>query len=361
MSALPGSSVLIGAKLGTERIIVDRQKANAGRFSRGSVHPRREKITKLCSNAVFLIEYPSSRFMMTALFGRTETVEILEGAMRNEVETSEKTAMKSIPVVLAMALLLATSSEAGLVGLWRFDGNTNDTSGNANHATLMNGASLSSDVPGVLTGGQSLSLTGGNQHVLVPHNSRLDITSSMTISAWVKPVGNVGFDGVLAKNPSNGSLNNHAGNYELRIENGNRRPHFLYQRGGMNDTAFALAPTAVVAEGVWSHLAVTAQAGGMVNFYLNGTFVEGLPVQATFGVPNTNPLYIGSRADLVTAFNGFIDDVALFDEVLTAGQIQQLANGVIIPEPSALVSVFMGTLLGAFCRRKSLPRSARQT
>jgi large repetitive protein len=288
-----------------------------------------------------------------------ETVEIMEGAMRNWGETSEKTAMKSIPVVLAMALLLATSSEASVIGLWTFNGNTNDTSGNANHGSLMNGASLSSDVPGVLAGGQSLSLAGGNQHVLVPHNSSLDITSSMTISAWVKPVGNVGWDGVLAKNPSNGSMNNHAGNYELRIENGNRRPHFLYQRGGTNDTAFALAPTAVVPEGVWSHLAVTAQAGGMVNFYLNGTFVEGLAVETTFGFPNTNPLYIGSRADLVTTFNGFIDDVAVFDEVLTAGQIQQLANGVIIPEPSALVSVFMGTLLAAFCGRKSLRRSAR--
>jgi hypothetical protein len=267
--------------------------------------------------------------------------------------------MKSIPVVLAMALFLSTSSEAGVIGLWRFDGNTNDTSGKANHGSLMNGASLSSDVPSVLAGGQSLSLAGGNQHVLVPHNSSLDITSSITISAWVKPVGNVGWDGVLAKNPSDGSVNNHAGNYELRIENGNRRPHFLYQRGGMNDTAFALAPTAVVAEGTWSHLAITAQAGGMVNFYLNGTFAEALPVEATFGVPNTNPLYIGSRADLFTTFNGFIDDVAVFDEVLTAGQIQQLANGVIIPEPAAIVSLLMGALLGACCGRKALPRSAR--
>jgi hypothetical protein len=283
----------------------------------------------------------------------------MEGAMRNEVETSEETAMKSIPVVLAMALLLATSSEADVIGLWRFDGNTNDTSGNANHGSLMNGASLSSDVPAVLAGGQSLSLAGGMQHVLVPHNSSLDITSSITISAWVKPVGNVGFDGVLAKNPSNGSMNNHAGNYELRIENASRRPHFLYQRGAANDTAFALAPTAVVPEGVWTHLAITAQAGGMVDFYLNGTFAESLPVEATFGVPNTNPLYIGSRADLFTTFNGFIDDVAVFDEVLTAGQIQQVANGVIIPEPSALVSVLIGTLLGAFRGRKSLAISAR--
>jgi len=259
--------------------------------------------------------------------------------------------MKTIAVTLTVAALLASSAQAGLIGLWRFNGNTNDTSGKANHGALTNGASLSSDVPTVLAGGQSLSLGGGNQHMLVPHNSSLNITSAMTISAWVKPVGNVGWDGVLAKNPSsNGSANNHAGNYELRIENGNRRPHFLYQRGGTNDTAFALAPTAVVAEGVWTHLAVTAQAGGMVNFYLNGTFAEALPVEATFGVPNTNPLYLGSRADFATTFNGFIDDVAVFDEVLSAGQIRQLANGVIVPEPSAFLVAIMGALLSAFYR-----------
>lgn len=267
--------------------------------------------------------------------------------------------MKTIAVTLTVAALLASAAQADLIGLWRFNGNTNDTSGNANHGALTNGATLSSDVPTVLAGGQSLNLGGGNQHVLVPHNSSLDITSAMTISAWVKPVGNVGFDGVLAKNPSsNGSANNHAGNYELRIENGNRRPHFLYQRGAMNDTAFALAPTAVVPEGVWSHLAVTAQAGGMVDFYLNGTFVEGLPVQPTFGAPNTNPLYIGSRADFVTTFNGFIDDVAVFDQVLSAAQIRQLANGVIVPEPSALLLTIMGVLLSAFCGRKWWPRTA---
>jgi hypothetical protein len=262
--------------------------------------------------------------------------------------------MKTIAVTLTVASLLASSAQAGLIGLWRFDGNTNDTSGNANHGALMNSASLSNDVPTVLAGGQSLSLSGGNQHVLVPHNSSLNITSTMTISAWVKPVGNVGWDGVLAKNPSNGSLNNHAGNYELRIENGSRQPHFLYQRGGVNDTAFPIATASAVPQGEWTHLAVTVQAGGTVDYYLNGTFSEGIAVQPTFGVPNTNPLYIGSRADFGTTFNGFIDDVALFDEVLSAGQIRQLANGIIVPEPSAFLLAITGALLSAFCGRKWL-------
>ncbi|NIP98796.1 MAG: hypothetical protein GWO24_37490, partial [Akkermansiaceae bacterium] len=74
-----------------------------------------------------------------------------------------------------------------LIGLWSFEGNTNDSSGNDNHGELQNGASLSDEVADALGAGQSLALAGGEQHVLVPHHSSLDVTEAITITAWVKP------------------------------------------------------------------------------------------------------------------------------------------------------------------------------
>ena len=263
--------------------------------------------------------------------------------------------MRIIASFLLIALL-ATSSHAGLLGYWRFDGDTNDSSGNGNNGQLTDGASLSDDVPSVFSGGQSLALAGGTQHVLVPHDTSLDVTSSMTITAWVKPVGDVEWDGVLAKSPSDGSGANHAGNYELRIENGSRKPHFLYQRGGVDDTVFPIAPTAAVPEGSWSHLAVTVQAGGTVDYYLNGAFVESAAeaVEATFGATNTSPLYIGSRADLFTTFDGLIDEVAIFDEVLPAARIQEISTGVLIPEPSSVALACLAASL-LLLRRQRRP------
>jgi hypothetical protein len=252
--------------------------------------------------------------------------------------------MKSLIAMLFVAVL-AVPTYADLLGYWRFDGNTNDSSGNGNDGELMNGASLSGDIPAVFTAGQSLLLAGGNQHVLVPHDPSLDVTSRMTITAWVKPVGNAGWDGVLAKNPSDGSNANHAGNYELRIENVSRQPHFLYQRGGANDTVFPIATSAPIPEGQWSHLAVTVEAGATVDYYLNGAYVESVGVQSTFGATNSNPLYIGSRADLFTTFDGLIDEVAIFDEVLSGERIQQISAGALIPEPSAAMLAFVAAPL----------------
>jgi hypothetical protein len=210
-----------------------------------------------------------------------------------------------------------------LLGYWKFDGDTADSSGNGHDGTLTNGASLSDDIPAG-SSGQSLQVSGGEQHVLVPHSDGLNATEAITIAAWVKPVGDMAWDGILAKSPSDGSGLNHAGNYELRIENGARFLHFLHQQGGADDTAFHQGTASIVPGDQWTHIAVTADAtSGDVAFYINGELSETLSgVIAVDAFPtNSSPLYIGSRADLFTAMDGFIDDVALFGRALAADEI----------------------------------------
>lgn len=220
---------------------------------------------------------------------------------------------------------LSATAQAALVGYWQFEGNANDSSGLGNHGTLQNGAGFFADDP--QGPGQSLNLAGGSQHVLVPHNSSLNMPTQMTIAAWVRPIGNVAWDGVIAKSPSNGSGNQHAGNYELRIENGSRVPTFLYQQGGVNDTAAVNGAPGTVTDNVWTHVAVTVKEGSFASFYLNGAQVASPTVSAAFGALNTNPLYIGTRADLFTPMNGRIDDVALFNHALSASEISTIMGG----------------------------------
>ena len=236
--------------------------------------------------------------------------------------------MRSIVALVSTLVIAITAAEANaeLIGLWQFDGNANDSTLNANHGTLENGASFSSDTPNGT--GQSLQLEGGEQHVLIPHADTLDILEAMTISAWVN-TSNDGWDGILAKSPSDGSADNHAGNYELRIENGSRGVHLLYQNGGENDTAFHLNNDSPIPDNVWTHIAVTAEVSGEVSTYVDGALVSTHAdlVRDTFGAPNTNPLYIGSRADLFTTMNGLLDDVAIFDTILTEQQIATISTG----------------------------------
>ena len=68
-----------------------------------------------------------------------------------------------VPAALAVVALLilalsATTTHAqitnGLVGLWTFNGDPNDSSGNGNDGTLQNGATLDADTPPALGGGK---------------------------------------------------------------------------------------------------------------------------------------------------------------------------------------------------------------
>lgn len=254
---------------------------------------------------------------------------------------------KSIVALLALGAMSLGSSHAALVAHYTFDGTFDDASGFGNNGSPVNGASLSAETAPGLAGGQSLFLADGQQHVLVPHNVSLNMTETMTVTAWVKTQGNA-WEGLLAKSPSDGSTANHAGNYEIRVENGSNQLHFLYQQGGVDDTAFPISnsPLAVVGANEWIHVAVSVEqigdAPGEVKYYTNGVLADTEAIAVGFGATNASPLYIGSRADLFTQFNGNIDDLRIYNTVLSQGEI---ATTMAVPEPSAGVLTLLGTLL----------------
>ena len=232
---------------------------------------------------------------------------------------------------LVWVATLPSVLRADLVGHWTFDGDALDHSGNDNDALLEGDASYQDDWAPALGFGQSLKLEGTG-YALVEHHDSLNLSTALTLTAWIKPLGNVGWDGIIAKNPSDGSAANQAGNFELRLNAGNRRVEFLFQQGGDNDTRGLNAPNAVVEEGRWTHVAVTAETAdtGDVLFYVNGELVdEMLGIVEILELPlNESPLYLGNRADLTTTpFNGLLDDVRIYNEVLDESAIADLVAG----------------------------------
>ena len=258
--------------------------------------------------------------------------------------------LRTALVAIAGLLFVSSAHAQALVGLWQFEDNFDDSSSFANNGAELGGVTF---VAGQAGYGQAADFSGNDTRVVVPHAASLNMTTAMTMSAWVNADGN-SFEGILAKNPSNGSGNNHAGNYEFRLENGSLPIVALYQRGGANDTAGVNGGASTnVPAGEWHHVAVTIDGSGpteTINFYLDGMLQNTLNGANGFGATNTNPLYIGNRADLFTDFHGQLDDVALFDGVLTAAQIQTISTGDftafgvgVVPEPA---SVAIWSLLG---------------
>ena len=226
----------------------------------------------------------------------------------------------SLIAIVVSLLAICANAEAQLVAYYPFDTDFDDVSGLGNHGTAEGGAFLVDDVPPGLSG-QSLLLEENEDYVLVEHDASLDMTEAMTVSAWIKTEGDA-WEGLLGKNPSEGSPDNHAGNYEIRVENNSNQLHFLYQRGGVSDTAFPISddPLAIIEPGTWTHIAVTVEqvgdAVGEVKYYTNGVLADTKPIDVGFGATNENPLYIGTRADLFTQFNGNIDELRIYNTVL---------------------------------------------
>jgi len=208
----------------------------------------------------------------------------------------------------------------GLVGLWSFDGkdvyNTTayDRSGQSNTATLQGGVTK---VNGKL--GQALQFDGADDWVNAGSASAIDlVTGDYTLTAWVKPNVLTGNQAIIAKSASS---NDKA--YSLML--GGSEVYVDGENGG-ND-AYVTTTGAGLVVGNWYHLAATMTSSTLgVKIYVNG--VE----QATTGSIPVRP--IETNADLVfgsvqyagTYYNGFIDEVRIYNRVLSTAEISQLYN-----------------------------------
>jgi hypothetical protein len=82
-----------------------------------------------------------------------------------------------------------TFKSPAIVGWWKFEGNTDDSSGYGNNGSLVNGAAIIPDNGGGLkTSSQVLQVNSdSNDYVNCGSNASLNITGPITIAAWVKP------------------------------------------------------------------------------------------------------------------------------------------------------------------------------
>jgi hypothetical protein len=178
-----------------------------------------------------------------------------------------------------------------------------DTSGRQLHGTV-SGATWT-------TGkfGNGLAFNGVDDMVTVPHSDWLDLTTAMTLEAWVYPTVGGGFRTVMLKETADGHT------------------FALYSDGNAAPSAHLQADTDVISEGTvplplntWTHLAVTYN-GTRLRLFTNGVLTTNLPV---IGVPvtSTGALRIGGNAIWGEHFAGVIDEVRIYNRALSALEIR---------------------------------------
>lgn len=199
----------------------------------------------------------------------------------------------------------------GLVGYWHLDENiastTYDASGFGNTGTLTNGPMWQS--ASNCKAGTCLSFDGVNDYVNVANNSVLQV-SNFTIAAWVKrDVLDNSFREIVRKGVDYFLLINNENELALGIENAD------FANG------YALSGT-----GNWEHVAATFDnSTRAIKIYLNGNLVHSLTAQLTLSV-GTDPLRIGATEVDTQFFDGQIDEVRIYNRVLSAAEVQNLYN-----------------------------------
>lgn len=242
---------------------------------------------------------------------------------------------------VAAAVLLAMNfpaqgQVAGLVAEFGFNEGAGtlaaDTSGNGNNGAI-NGATWTSS--GVY--GNALVFNGTSALVTINDSGSLDLTTGMTLEAWVKPSAvNSAWRDVIYKGNDSYYLEGTSGNAGLPAMGGTF---------GGSDVPLYGAGTLVA--NTWTYLAATYD-GTTMRLYSNGVQVASQPQTGAIAT-SANPLQIGGDSLYGQFFQGTIDEVRVYNVALTAAQIQTDMNTPVPPDtqaPSAPANL-VATPLGA--------------
>ncbi len=159
--------------------------------------------------------------------------------------------------------------------------------------------------------GNALSFNGTNSQVRVADSTSLDLTSAMTLSAWIQPTaGQNGWRTILQHQPDAYFLNASNSDGPLRPSGGGTL-------GG--NTQYLGGPTASPVN-AWTYVAFTYD-GLTTRLYINGTQVAS---RAASGAIQTtdSPLWIGGNSPYGEYFQGLIDEVRVYNRALTQTEIQ---------------------------------------
>lgn len=217
---------------------------------------------------------------------------------------------------------LSGSLVNGLVGYWPFCGNANDESGNGNDGAV-NGATLTTDRFGTSNSAYNFD-DNNNQYIEVGETNSLNNCQKMSVSFWFNISGNNSRSHFINKTevPSAGITENK----QFIVSLNSTGIYFYYDANNYFQTNI------IPDFNQWNQLTVTYDYGTIntldqCQFFLNGILIDTFPTQAILAETNFN-MRFGSYADQSSnTVAGKIDDIGVWNRVLSESEIQQLYSG----------------------------------
>lgn len=208
--------------------------------------------------------------------------------------------------VIGASLLLGEAGftpPAGLLAYWNLENDGNDGLG----ANNMVATDITFD---------GVSATFGPVGTLVAAPSALlDVMTDMTISCWLYQVAPINFYAVVCHMTGGGGPN--GVNYDL----------IAYPGGGLQmHTQGDTGPSGPSLSAAWTHIVVTRDTAGNVEFFKDGVSHSTGTGPAPYSKP-TATTQIGSRADNYSHWIGSIKQVGIFGRILSGAEVTSLYNG----------------------------------
>jgi hypothetical protein len=245
--------------------------------------------------------------------------------------------MKKQILILTTALLsLSTLAQIptyvptnGLVGYWPFNGNANDESGNGNNGTV-NGATLTADRFGIAN--KAYSFNGLNNNIVlnsINSTNSTNSTNDLSFSYWVRSsISNSGV--VLVQNNITNSSQTALSSF-FGANNNNPFSLITVGHSGGNCSSSGNMGTVNTSSSnylnQWYNITGIIENNGITTLFINGTLIQSSNIGLSYSVCN-----IGTSLRIAgpwwnndgVYFNGFIDDIGIWNRALTACEIQDL-------------------------------------
>ena len=216
-------------------------------------------------------------------------------------------------IIIALVSLFWTprSAQSEIVAKWMLNNDANpqpDTSGYSNNATLGGDTFWTNSYAGR---DGAMYFDGNNDYMEISDSPSLSITGDITIAAWVYVTGS-GYQTLFFKGSAAYPFP-----YDFRLINNTP------QLGVGNGMAIEkLTGVNAVQYGEWQHVACTV-SGTNATFYVNGYLNKTLSFSQE-RTENTASVWLGNRADKGADFGGYLDEIAVWNEALSAQQMNIL-------------------------------------
>ena len=227
---------------------------------------------------------------------------------------------------------------SGLISWWPGEGNAADIFG-SNSGTLVGAAAFA---PGKT--GQAFSFDGSSAVVDVPDNATLDVTTSFTLAAWIKPSVMPVYPNAELVMSKVGGTNNLNG-YQMAAANidGTNKIWCGFNEGG-NIWPQHTAVGGSIPVGAWSYIACTYDHN-MLAVYQDGQLVGSTTIGPVTVANTSSHFKLGSDDVGLQFYSGLIDEPMIFDRALSGAELSSIydaGGNVCVPTCTAPPSGMVG-------------------